>query len=119
MQKKDQSGDKTSKQKELSKSNSAESNEVADLEDVASGKRPISNDQQSVAVAKKRRVDRKVGDSEFTEGDLLKSWKIVLGNPPPRGETKVLNCLIWKSEQFEINNKTCKSLHSCPMRVKG
>ena len=64
--------------------------ETVDLEDIGQKKRALTSPSVPIVnVNKKRKVDKKVGDSEFTESDLLKSWKELLGNPPPRGETKV------------------------------
>lgn len=61
--------------------------ESVDIEDIGNKKRLLTTPSPPV-VNKKRKVDKKVADSEFVESDLTKSWKAVLGNPPPQGETK-------------------------------
>lgn len=66
----------------------AQNNDVVDVEDIVAGKRQRPTTSPPV-INKKRKVDKKVGDSEFLESDLLKSWKEVLGNPPSMGTTRV------------------------------
>jgi len=61
--------------------------DIIDLEDIVAGKRGITTPSPPL-VNKKRKVDKCVDGSEFLESDLLKSWKDVLGKPPPRGDTK-------------------------------
>ena len=65
-----------------------EGSDIIDLEDIGKSKRTLTTPSPSV-VNKKRKVDKKVGDTEFVESDLLKSWKEILGNPPPKGDNKV------------------------------
>ncbi|XP_065643489.1 DNA polymerase epsilon catalytic subunit A isoform X2 [Hydra vulgaris] len=61
-------------------------NSVTDLEDIV-GKRSLTSPSMPV-VHKRRKVDKKVENSEFLESDLLKSWREVLGSPPSMGATK-------------------------------
>lgn len=61
---------------------------IGDMEDMCVGKRGLTTPSPPV-VNKKRRVDKQVDNTEFVESDLMKSWKQVLGNPPPMGTTKV------------------------------
>ena len=65
----------------------ADSATIGDLEDFG-GKRSLTSPNIPI-VHKRRKVDKKVENSEFLESDLLKSWKEVLGNPPSMGITKV------------------------------
>lgn len=64
-----------------------ESTDIADMEDITSGKRSHPAPSPPL-VNKKRKVDKKVDNTEFLESDLMKSWKQVLGNPPAMGTTK-------------------------------
>eukprot|EP00794_Sanderia_malayensis_P002850 gene2850-3296_t len=59
---------------------------VVDIEDVAAQKRPRSSPNLPVAT-KRRKVDGKK-DAEFTDAELGKTWRDVLGNPPPMGSSR-------------------------------
>ena len=62
---------------------------VNDIEDLGSQKRPRSSPNVPIST-KRRKIDgKRNADSEFHEDDLIKHWKIVLGDPPIQGTTKV------------------------------
>ncbi|XP_065055976.1 DNA polymerase epsilon catalytic subunit A-like isoform X2 [Rhopilema esculentum] len=61
---------------------------VNDIEDFGSQKRPRSSPNVPIST-KRRKIDGKRSvDSEFHEDDLIKHWKVVLGDPPKQGTTK-------------------------------
>lgn len=83
-------------------------NSVNDIEDIVNNK-PSSSHRVSVATVnkRKRRLD---AESEFSEEELNKYWKEVLGNPPPYGSTEVSS--IHKMVVFCSCNKKMRSRKS-------
>lgn len=62
-------------------------NRINDIEDIVGSKPSSSRKVPVVTVNKrKRRLD---AECEFSEEDLNKYWREVLGNPPPYGSTEV------------------------------
>lgn len=59
---------------------------IADIEDTTGTQSNISK-TPVISVAQKRKREN---DSYVTNQDLSKSWRDVLGSPPPFGTTKVL-----------------------------
>ncbi|CAG9813248.1 unnamed protein product [Phaedon cochleariae] len=61
-----------------------QSGEINDIEDIA--KKGSSSESSVAVVTKRKRGSDK--ENEFSKEDLNKSWRDVLGNPPPIGSTK-------------------------------
>lgn len=59
---------------------------TSDIEDFGKRKSPNSNKPIVTVVNKRKR-----SEDEFSEEDLNKTWREVLGKPPAYGNTKVLN----------------------------
>lgn len=59
--------------------------EMADMEDL--GKRKSPGEKRPIVNVSKRK--RSGNEEEFTEEDLNKTWREVLGKPPSYGDTKV------------------------------
>lgn len=65
------------------KSSTENSEKTNDIEDIGTIKSPTN--KKPIANVNKR----KRSDDEFTEEELNKSWREILGNPPAYGTTKV------------------------------
>ncbi|XP_025837463.1 DNA polymerase epsilon catalytic subunit A [Agrilus planipennis] len=66
-------------------SESGHSRDTSDIEDIGKFKSPPSTSKVGMVTKRKRQSD---SDNEFQESDLGKSWRTVLGLPPPFGKTR-------------------------------
>lgn len=64
---------------------SSNENIVVDIEESATNRSPTFRKPMVTVNKRKRGSDKE----EFQEEDLNKTWREVLGNPPPMGDTKV------------------------------
>eukprot|EP00112_Aurelia_sp_Birch-Aquarium-sp1_P000107 Seg1008.10 transcript_id=Seg1008.10/GoldUCD/mRNA.D3Y31 product="DNA polymerase epsilon catalytic subunit A" protein_id=Seg1008.10/GoldUCD/D3Y31 len=62
--------------------------DIADIEEIGSGKRPRSSPNLPMSTKRRRLNAKNKDDSEFSEEDLAKPWRDVLGNPPQMGSSK-------------------------------
>ena len=62
---------------------------VNDIEDLASHKRPRSSPSIPVSTKRRKLDGKQKVELEFTDEDLSKYWRDVLGDPPDMGSTKV------------------------------
>ncbi|XP_030759546.1 DNA polymerase epsilon catalytic subunit A [Sitophilus oryzae] len=72
---------------EFSRSNEASSS-IGDMEDIGSKQTSPAFKTPTVATVNKKRKRGPDKDNQFTEEELDKTWREVLGNPPPFGTTK-------------------------------
>ena len=63
--------------------------DIADIEEIGSGKRPRSSPNLPMSTKRRRLNTRNKDESEFSEEDLAKPWRDVLGDPPQMGSSKV------------------------------
>lgn len=56
---------------------------VTDIEDIS--RKPLGLKNVAVVTSKRKR------DNDFVNEDLTKSWREVLGNPPPRSKVRIYN----------------------------
>lgn len=75
--------------------NSADSGDLNDIEDSISHKRPRSSPNIPISTKRRKLDGKRKAESEFTEDELTKHWKDVLGDPPEMGSTKVSFYIDW------------------------
>lgn len=79
------------KENEMNVENRESTAASADIEDTVMDN-TIKVNRPVVTVTKRKRGSDK--ECEFTEDELNRGWREVLGNPPTYGETKVSCCLL-------------------------
>ena len=66
-----------------------EDGSIHDIEDVASNKRPRSSPNIPISTKRRKLGGKRKQDSEFSDDELSKHWRDVLGEPPQLRSNKV------------------------------
>ncbi len=76
---------------ELASDSSKENGSVTDIEDFASQKRPRSSPNVPITTKRRKLNSKKNAEAEFTDDELGRTWRDVLGSPPPLSAKKVIH----------------------------